>query len=75
MRRLLHENIRRTLAIKFADRWIETSEKMALGLNNLISAGEIDGESTEKLPVFREDKMTVYHYKQTKRETCARFRS
>ncbi len=58
------------LATKFADRWIETTTKMALGLNNLISAGEIDGEATEKFPVFQEDKMTVYHYKQTSENVC-----
>jgi len=58
------------LATKFAHRWIEISEKMALGLNNLISAGEIDGEPTEKFPIFKEDKMTVYHYKQTSENVC-----
>lgn len=58
------------LAAKFAARWIETTEKMARGLNNLIATGEIDGEATEKTRVFQEDKMTIYHYKSTSDTVC-----
>jgi len=59
------------VASKFADMWVETAHKMALGMQNLISAGEIKDEATEKVPVFKQDKMTVYHYKPTSEKICS----
>ena len=34
------------VASKFADMWVETANKMALGMQNLISAGEIKDDFT-----------------------------
>ncbi len=55
---------------KFTDQWIRTSEKLTNGLNLLISANDCDGEPTEKYAVYKEDKMTVYHYKPTCEQLC-----
>lgn len=55
---------------KFTDLWIETAQKMARGMQNLTSAAEIIDDVTEKVPVFKEDKMTVYHYKPSSEKVC-----
>jgi polyhydroxyalkanoate synthase len=55
---------------QFADRWIRTTEKLAHGLNHLISANETEEKATEKYPVYREDKMTIYHYKPLTDHVC-----
>ena len=46
------------------------SAKKWLMASTTLSTAEIDSEETEKFPVFKEDKMTVYHYKQTSENVC-----
>ncbi len=55
---------------KFTDEWIRASEKLTNGLKLLLSANESNGEPTEKYPVYREDKMTIYHYEPTSENIC-----
>jgi polyhydroxyalkanoate synthase len=47
---------------KLAEEMADYSRKLGQGIENLMSAGEIDTGVTPKHPVYQEDKLTLYRY-------------
>jgi polyhydroxyalkanoate synthase len=48
----------------------ELTVKLIEGFENLKEIEEIDVGTAPKYPVYQEDKLTLYHYKQEKKATC-----